>query len=211
MITEKEVKEIIEAKFGKYLQPLSQISKDPANDEIMIDRSTMFHNYDKIAEEAYNIGDDKDHDENSNADRNDEKKPKTPDMILFKNNTILFVEFKNGKIKEKTKWDMKLKAIEGGFIVLYKIIVKYGRKDKAEIDFLDIVKLRKHYIVVYNEGNHKKKGEKTSDYHQSVKKNICRFGLLKYRKTFFDEVETYTCPVFEDWLKKQQFMECGLG
>lgn len=182
MITEKNVKEIIESNFKNFLHPLNQISRDTENEISMINRPNRFHNYDSIARKLYK----------------ESTKPKTPDMILFKNNTIIFVEFKNGKVD---KDEIKLKAIEGGFIILHRLVSLYCPEGISDIEFMDIVRLRKYYILVYNE----KKVDINGQIRNSVENYLIQCGLAKYKKTFFEEIELCTISGFEKWLDELGF------
>ena len=123
---------------------------------------------------------------------------KSPDMIIFDKNALVFVEFKNGKITSKDKDKIKLKAIEGCFIILHKIISSY----KKNVGFIDIVKLKKSYIVVYN--TEKNTRERIRDRKYS---NIARFRLENYRGTFFYEVTTLSKGVFIQWLESRRLIQ----
>ncbi len=143
-VTVPEIKKIIVDNYDKCLEPLTEISKGGANNRSLIPRQAKFYNYDRIGESVF-MGKDK---------------PKTPDMIFFKDDTIFFVEFKSGRvegIKKKcetrgnddechyVKLDIKLKALEGAFVVLHRLALKH----KEKIDFSSIVNLKKCYILVY--------------------------------------------------------------
>ncbi|HLP49132.1 MAG TPA: hypothetical protein VK186_20440 [Candidatus Deferrimicrobium sp.] len=181
MITESEVEEIIGRLFGHCLEPLSQISKDTANNEILIDDAGEFHNYDKIVQAAY--------------DYREEDKPKSPDMILFKKNTVVFVEFKNGKITAREKDRIKLKAVEGGNIVLHHIV----SQEKNGLHFLDTMGLKKSYVLVYNPGKNP-----FNEIHDRVYGQIARFGLHIYEGTFFNKVKTISAEAFSQWLGREE-------
>jgi hypothetical protein len=180
MISSTIARKIIEH-FDTCLEPLSRISKDPANNEIMIDSPEVFYNYDKIVREFYR--------------ELQEELPKSPDMLLFKKNTLVFVEFKNGKIDSREKDKIKLKALEGGILTLYNILSKYN----TDLNFLDVVGLQKSYVLVYNP-------EKNPDreIHNRVYSQAPRFGLHRYEGTFFYRVKVLTHHVFWDWLTREE-------
>jgi len=181
MITELEVEEIISRRFGDCLEPLSQISKDTANNEILINDAGEFHNYDKIVQAAYEY--------------REEGKPKSPDMILFRKSTVVFVEFKNGTINSREKDKIKLKAVEGGNIVLHHIV----SQEKNDSSFLDIVGLKKSYVLVYNPGKNP-----FNEIHDRVYGQIARFGLHIYEGTLFNKVKTISAGAFSQWLSREE-------
>ncbi len=146
-ITVKEIEEILRGKLEICLRPLSKISLDDANDKSMLDCTTMFFDYDLIARKVYEALQQKQTEKTAGNENGKENMPKTPDMIFFRNNMIYFVEFKNGWITKKVIWDVKLKALEGSFIALQKLIAKY----KVSVPFMEVMELRKVYILVYNQ------------------------------------------------------------
>jgi hypothetical protein len=181
MINLPEVEEIIASEFNDCLQPLREISKDFQKKAWMIDTPQRFHCYDKVAEIIYGS----------------QNKPKTPDMLLFKKDALVFVEFKNGQIHSKDKDIIKLKAIEGGFIVMHKIISRY-----KEVNFEDIFKLKKSYVLVYNTK------EKTRySLHDHVYSKTARFGLSIYEGTFFFMVKTVSPQVFSKLINLEKIVE----
>lgn len=184
MITEAEVQKIISSEFKDCLKSLSQISWDPVNEIALVDKKDRFHHYDIMAEKFY--GD----------------KPKSPDMLLFHNETLVFVEFKNGKIGSKEKDKIKLKAIEGCFIILFKIISGF----KKDIGFTDIFKLKKSYILVYD--TDKNTRERIRDRKHA---NLARFGLEHYNGTFFHQVSTLSRDIFIQWLHKRKLIKKETG
>jgi hypothetical protein len=127
-----DIKEIFEKEFKNYLATLKEISREHNGPPVINDQEKLYYNYDKIKKKKVYKG--------------SGEMPASPDTLIFKDDEIVFVEFKNGKIgnirSEKKK--IKLKAIEGGFILLYKIIEKYNH------NFLDVVRLNKSFILVYN-------------------------------------------------------------
>lgn len=179
MISILEVKEIIDTIAGKNnecLQSLAHISRGPNSEAPMLNYPDRFLHYDRIAGIFY------------------KRKPKTPDMVLFKEDALVFVEFKSGKIKPD---DIKVKAIEGGFIILNKILKAY----KKGMDFIDIFKLKKTYIVVYDK---KKNARRRLSFQKGA--NIVRFGLEIYKGTFFYDVKTLSQKHFEIWLQENRFI-----
>lgn len=187
MIKEKEVEKIIKDDFSKYMKPIRKISEDTAGGQSMIDWDACFYDYDKIGEKVYR--------------RAGENKPKTPDMIIFEDDTIYFVEFKNGKISDTVKDEIKVKAIEGGFIVLHKIL---SQAPGVRPDFPDIVKLNKGFILVYNKQKNPGAGESRARIHNHVAAKKVEFGLDIYKDTFFNAVAVFTPEGFKEWLKENE-------
>lgn len=190
-VTVPEIKKLIIDNYDKCLEPLNEISKDWANNKSMISRSEEFYNYDRIGESVFQGKD----------------KPKTPDMIFFKDDTIFFVEFKSGRIegiKKKcetrgnddechyVKWDIKLKALEGAFVVLHRLAAKH----KEKIDFSTIVNLKKCYILVY--AKDEKPGTTSGErrFGNQLSSSKVKFGLQLYKGTFFTDVATFTPDSF---------------
>lgn len=203
-ITAQEIKEIFVDNYHKCLEPLNEISKDCANNMSMIPWTIKFYNYDRIGELVF-MGEDK---------------LKTPDMIFFKKDTIFFVEFKNGRIEgikkkcenrdnqdecQYVKWDIKLKALEGAFIVLHQLALKH----KEKIDFSTIVNLKKCYILVYNKDKDRKSGEKRfgKRFGNQLSASKVKFGLDIYKGTFFSDVATFTPEGFIKKLKELKVFE----
>lgn len=198
MITAQDIHEILVKRYKHCLVSLAEISKDTANNKSMISCPARFYNYDQIGFCIYKGKD----------------KPKTPDMIFIKNDTVYFVEFKNGMIEgtKYVKWDIKLKAIEGAFIVLHQLALK----NAIRCDFSHIVNLNKCYMLIYqkdeevengdiNKVNGKKKirkskGETAISAHMD--QYPIKFGLKIYKNTFFYEVVTYTPETFKEELSR---------
>lgn len=165
------IEEIFKREFGDYLHPLKQIS------EGLADHSAKFYNYEEIADKrAYK----------------DKNTPRRPDMALFLNDTIYFIEFKGGRIEKKEKDRIKLQAIEGCFIVLHKIANSYNE----EITFENILRIRKCFLLVYDEGVNSREYMRAH-----VESRTILFDLELYDGTFFHCVETLTSGNFIKWLE----------
>jgi hypothetical protein len=230
MTAQKDIKQLFERRYEseKFRQPLREISKDASQGEnqavSLVDRDEVFYNYDEVVGDVFP----------------QHRKPKSPDMAFFKDDTIYFVEFKNGQIEwrgglrdeskcqdcgkweeccqkwaecciKREKWGIKLKALEGSFIVLHTIACK--RLDKR-VKFEDIFHLQKAYILVYNEKKNPtikqqrkqdtQKKKNSLDYiHNRVYTDEIRFGLEILKGTFFKEVMTFTAAGFEDWMERE--------
>jgi hypothetical protein len=142
MINESEAKEIITAEFANCKKSLKDISWDKSNKVALVDSQHQFICYDDIVDSFYQKRKIED-----TEDEGKKESPRSADMILFKENSIFFVEFKNGRIDEKVKDNIKVKAVEGGLIAMYHIASKY----KSDLNFIDIIKLKKSFILVFND------------------------------------------------------------
>lgn len=198
MITAADIKDIIDHHYENCLEPLDEISKNTANNKSIIYSKTKFYNYDRIGEFVFKGKD----------------KPKTPDMIFFKNDTVYFVEFKSGTIEgikkkceargindecQYVKWDIKLKALEGAFIVLHQLVIKH----KGKIDFSHIFNLSKAYILVYKSNDQKGREKSKNKIIANHISNLpIKFGLHTFKNTFFRQVATYTPEFFISQMQK---------
>ena len=195
MIDESEAKEIITAEFANCKKSLKDISWDKSNKVALVDSQHQFYCYDDIVGRFYR--------ERKIEDTEDEGKiesPRSADMILFKENSIIFIEFKNGRIDEKVKDNIKVKAVEGCLIAMYRIASKY----KSDLSFIDIIKLKKSFILVFNDKKNPPPDEAAAPinrYKNHIKAVPVRFGLDIYKETFFKEVRTFTPNNFKQWLE----------
>jgi len=115
MITGLEIKEIISREFGDCLKPMKDISWDSSNKVALVDIMEQFHCYDDIVQKFYQ-GEKLD---KKTEDQRHIENPRSPDMILFKEDFIFFIEFKNGKIDEKVKDNIKAIPLRFG-LAIYK-------------------------------------------------------------------------------------------
>jgi hypothetical protein len=132
-MTPAELKNIFNLRFQGFLKTLKEISMDKNQGlSVINDEKELYYDFDGIKEREICKG--------------AAEVLASPDTLIFKENEILLVEFKNGKLKniKKEKKDIKLKAIEGGFIIIDKIVKKH------DFSFLDVQGLKKSYILVYN-------------------------------------------------------------
>ena len=85
-----DIKELFETKFSKHFYTLSKISEDDTNKVSLCCYKNKFLDFDKIAKEYHQSW-------------------ATTDMIFFdlKREYIVFVEYKNAKIKDKAKIKQK--------------------------------------------------------------------------------------------------------
>lgn len=220
MVTVEHVEKLFTRSFkkdksinSKVFKPLSLISFDDANNQSLVPFSAKFYDFDEIAKLLYN-GD----------------TPKTPDMIFFSSGKIYFVEFKNGRIFDRkvrcnkrgpndeckyVKWDLKLKIIEGSFLVFKAVFDKYdkdipirktepGNGEKAGI-IKDILDLERNYILVYNSRkNYKSKNECEQAFGNRL--NNFQESFKQYKKTLFNDFKAMTEDGFINWLKMKNLL-----
>ncbi len=132
-MTPADLKNIFNLRFQGFLKTLKEISMDKNQGlSVINDEKELYYDFDGIKEKDVYKG--------------ENQSPASPDTLIFREDEILFVEFKNGKmvnIKNQKK-EIKLKAIEGGFIILDKIVKKH------DFNFFDVLTLKKSYVLVYN-------------------------------------------------------------
>jgi hypothetical protein len=132
-MTPADLKNIFNLRFQGFLKTLKEISMDKNRGlSVINDENELYYDFDAIKGKDVFIG--------------EAEMPASPDTLIFKDDEILLVEFKNGKLVniKNQKKEIKLKAIEGGFIIMDKIVKKHG------FSFLDVQKLNKSYVLVYN-------------------------------------------------------------
>lgn len=168
-----KIQKILDENYSDCKKTITELSYDGDNRQSLCDLTKMFFGYDFIVKQLSN------------------ESLCSPDVIHTKNGKVIFVEFKNGCVKDaKEKMRLKLKGVEGGFICLYEVLSKH---DKT-ITFEDIVKLPKEYIVVYNGQKDKSRTGRIVS-HLTALTEI-RFGLDKYKGTFFNNIQTVSEDVF---------------
>jgi hypothetical protein len=95
--------------------------------------------------------------------------------------------------------------VEGGLIAMYQIASKY----KSDLSFIDIIKLKKSFILVFNDEKNPSPDEAAAPinrYKNHIRAAPVRFGLDIYKVTFFKEVKTFTPKNFEQWLEFEGFI-----
>jgi hypothetical protein len=141
--------------------------------------------------------------------------PKSNDALFFHDNgDIYFIEFKNGKIDQEKRFEIRLKIFDS-LLMLTDIIekgVSFTRKNLS-------------YILVYNEEKNspaeKTKSEmQTSPSRDAFSKhyigksgtnsNFIKFNLERFQKLYFKKVHTYTEEEFEtQFISNLKSPECG--
>ena len=174
-----EIKKLFETKFSKYFSTIAEISKDDNNSESLCYyyNYNKFLDFDKIAKEYH---------------------PNWPtvDMIFFdlERDYIVFVEYKNGKIKSKDKPKIKQKLLDS-LALFYTIL---------GIDRQKFWNLKTYLIFVTNKDknnnqvNHRKYLSSTDDFLDILEDNIILYGFDVYKPWYFNEIKTPFCNEFAE-------------
>ena len=182
---------------------LKQTSKDDNNEEYMTESTIRVINFDSIGGDKYS----------KNNKLNIQLK--TNDVLFLHNDKkYTFIEFKNGKLVDKTnKIDIKkLKDIE--LKILNSLFVLGDIEEKSLSSLKEIT----DYILVYNEekntpnernsiseiGNYFiNQGNISSEKTKTEREEIICFGLEKFKGYCFNNVHTYSKEEFEEKFVKK--------
>ena len=182
---------------------LKQTSKDDNNEEYMTESTIKVINFDSVGGDKYS----------KNNRLNIQLK--TNDVLFLHNNKkYTFIEFKNGKLLDKTnKIDIKkLKDIE--LKILNSLFVLGDIEEKSLSSLKEIT----DYVLVYNEEkktpNERKsiseignyfinQGDISSKKTKTEKEEIICFGLEKFKGYCFKNVHTYSKEEFEEKFVKK--------
>ncbi len=182
---------------------LKQTSKDDNNEEYMTESTIRVINFDSIGGDKYS----------KNNKLNIQLK--TNDVLFLHNDKkYTFIEFKNGKLVDKTnKIDIKkLKNIE--LKILNSLFVLGDIEEKSLSSLKEIT----DYILVYNEekntpnernsiseiGNYFiNQGNISSEKTKTEREEIICFGLEKFKDYCFKNVHTYSKEEFEEKFVKK--------
>jgi len=182
---------------------LKQTSKDDNNEEYMTESTIRVINFDSIGGDKYS----------KNNKLNIQLK--TNDVLFLHNDKkYTFIEFKNGKLVDKTnKIDIKkLKDIE--LKILNSLFVLGDIEEKSLSSLKEIT----DYILVYNEekntpnernsiseiGNYFiNQGNISSEKTKTEREEIICFGLEKFKGYCFKNIHTYSKEEFEEKFVKK--------
>ena len=182
---------------------LKQTSKDDNNEEYMTESTIKVINFDSVGGDKYS----KNNRLNIQLKTNDV-------LFLHDNKKYTFIEFKNGKLLDKTnKIDIKkLKDIE--LKILNSLFVLGDIEEKSLSSLKEIT----DYVLVYNEekntpnernsiseiGNYfRNQGNISSEKTKTEKEEIICFGLEKFKGYCFKNVHTYSKEEFEEKFVKK--------
>lgn len=127
--------------------------------------------------------------------------PKSNDALYVgKENKLVFIEFKNGKINDIKEFDIRRKIFDS-LLILMDIIKETAAFTRNHLT----------YILVYNEERNSQNQKNSTNVQDSKSKlfigshfahkggkKFIRFDLEKFEKLYFKEVYTYTEKEFED-------------
>ena len=128
--------------------------------------------------------------------------PKSNDALYIgTSDDITFIEFKNGYIDKKKRFDICIKIFDS-LLIFMDIVKKTADYTRGHLD----------YILVYNETRNPMERNDKSDVQFSesrtviaktliekkARKKFIRFGLERFEKLYFRAVYTYTEREFED-------------
>jgi len=182
---------------------LKQTSKDDNNEEYMTESTIKVINFDSVGGDKYS----------KNNRLNIQLK--TNDVLFLHNNKkYTFIEFKNGKLLDKTNKIAikKLKDIE--LKILNSLFVLGDIEEKSLSSLKEIT----DYVLVYNEekntpnernsiseiGNYFiNQGDISSEKTKTEKEEIICFGLEKFKGYCFKNVHTYSKEEFEEKFVKK--------
>lgn len=182
---------------------LKQTSKDDKNEEYMTESTIRVINFDSVGGDKYS----------KNNKLNIQLK--TNDVLFLHNDKkYTFIEFKNGKLLDKTnKIDIKkLKDIE--LKILNSLFVLGDIEEKSLSSLKEIT----DYILVYNEekntpnernsiseiGNYFiNQGNISSEKTKTEREEIICFGLEKFKGYCFKNIHTYSKEEFEEKFVKK--------
>ena len=182
---------------------LKQTSKDDNNEEYMTESTIKVINFDSVGGDKYS----------KNNKLNIQLK--TNDVLFLHNDKkYTFIEFKNGKLLDKTnKIDIKkLKDIE--LKILNSLFVLGDIEEKSLSSLKEIT----DYILVYNEekntpnernsiseiGNYFiNQGNISSEKTKTEREEIICFGLEKFKGYCFKNIHTYSKEEFEEKFVKK--------
>ena len=182
---------------------LKQTSKDDNNEEYMTESTIRVINFDSVGGDKYS----------KNNKLNIQLK--TNDVLFLHNDKkYTFIEFKNGKLLDKTnKIDIKkLKDIE--LKILNSLFVLGDIEEKSLSSSKEIT----HYILVYNEENNTpnernsiseignyfiNQGNISSEKTKTEREEIICFGLEKFKGYCFKNIHTYSKEEFEEKFVKK--------
>ena len=182
---------------------LKQTSKDDNNEEYMTESTIRVINFDSVGGDKYS----------KNNKLNIQLK--TNDVLFLHNDKkYTFIEFKNGKLLDKTnKIDIKkLKDIE--LKILNSLFVLGDIEEKSLSSLKEIT----DYILVYNEekntpnernsiseiGNYFiNQGNISSEKTKTEREEIICFGLQKFKGYCFKNIHTYSKEEFEEKFVKK--------
>ncbi len=165
--------------YSEYLTNFKTLSFDNTNDESLCQNTThKYFNFDEIVKKRY-----------------PKLTPSSPDTLIFKDNKIYCVEFKNS-FRDRVSAQIIKKKLKNGHEVLSEIFTELG---------LQIEEYQLIFCVVhkgFDDSKVKKQNIQWQNMRYKIKKPIIQFGLKQYKGKYFDDIITNNVDFFRD-----QFIE----
>lgn len=156
---------ILQSRTEPYFKTLKEISFDTENNIYMChDDQNHYCSFDDLIKNEH-----------------PQKQPASPDVLMYKNDTIFMVEFKNQKISDISNENIHNKLQKGKEVLLS--LLHECNIQRKEYKFV--------FCVIYKNNSRR--------WQQGIAKNTIKFGLEKYKDNLFDEIFTNDI----DWFKKQ--------
>lgn len=114
--------------------------------------------------------------------KEDDKAGKAPDLLSFHNGAFVFVEFKEGKVENVKKEDVKLKVIEG-INVLFKHANQTYHLNKSDFSNFNF-----DYFVIHRSSRAERKS--VGD---ALRVSVARWALSEYKGYYLRVAETISC------------------
>lgn len=173
----KVIEELFRKKYQQNYESLREISYDSANDEHPTTLAEKAYNFDTIALKTYQYS--------------ENLVPCSPDAIYF-GDKLYFIEFKNGRLDtQEKKRSLRLKFIEGPYIIMSKIL----KENRIYLSKEEFFKIPKVAIIVYNSSKNPSEVLKS--------RYDARFQLEEYKYTLLKNIYTINFKQFEKMVRKK--------
>lgn len=171
-----EIKWLMQNHFNEQCKKITELSLDDANDEVLCESDFEAWDFDGIMKEyCSKLGIDI---------------VSSPDLLHFKSNKLVFVEFKNGKYDSKQRKNTRLKLIEGPLVGLKELLDSNGVKFQLN----DLYHLNKEFILVLNQ--EKQNDNPAASFHRGMGRIRNRSILERYEGVFVSKVHILSPQVF---------------
>lgn len=162
--------------FKDNIQSLKKISEDTTNREFMCYSGINAVNFDMVKEKYV-----------SNLHLSET--PKSVDAFLYQEKKSVLIEFKNGFLSEKEKYEVQEK-------ILHSLLIFCDITDET------ISYTREHldFILVYNSSKEKNRKYIKDRIFEKANERLILFDLQKYETLYFNNVYTYDKAEFERYI-----------
>lgn len=171
-----DIHSTFKSKYHTYESTLKLTSYDDEKDQYLCeDKSAKVYDFDKIVKDKYPL-----------------KQPSSYDALLFKDDTVFCVEFKNQKYSDIDRTEIKKKLTNGKDVL--STILSENNISQRDYKFV--------FCVAYN--------TKADRWKRAIAKNEVQFELSSYVPEYFDEVYTNDVDFFKNEYKKvfKKMLEC---